>query len=137
MGDIIRFGKVSSVDPAKGTVKVTYEDRSDTSSDIPFFAGNGEYRMPKKEDFVMVICRPDDAEGVCMGQVWNAANVPANTGADMFFKALGVAAFLKCVGDSITISGSSITLSGGGSITVQEIIEKLQQLDSRVSALGG
>jgi hypothetical protein len=50
---------------------------------------------------------------------------------------LAAGAFLKAMGGNITISGTSITLSGGGTITVADIIKKLDDHEKRISALGG
>lgn len=137
--DGIRIGTVSSVNYAAGTVSVAYQDRGDGGTDeMPYFAFGGQYRMPKKDQMVLVLHLANGSSmGVVMGLIWNNQNKPPVSGADAFWMDLAAGAALQAVGGAITLKGSSITLDGGGSITVSKIIEKLKDHEKRISALGG
>lgn len=137
--DSIRVGTVSSVNAAAGTVKVFYEDRGDgATGDMPYASFGGMYKMPKKGDMVVVLHLENGASaGIVMGGFWNGTNKPPISGETAFWMDLAAGAFIKAMGGNITISGSSITLSGGGTITVADIIKKLDDHEKRISALGG
>lgn len=138
--DTIRIGRVSSVDAAAGTVQVTYTDRSgSTTSDIPYFSFNDEYKMPKKEQMVLVLHLANgSAAGVVLGKFWNEANLPAETGEDLFRKELGSTpgqAYIKCKSGAVEIFGSSLKLTGGGSFTVAALLTRLESMENRITAL--
>lgn len=136
--DNIRIGKVSSVDPAKATVSVTYEDTGDTTSNIPYFAFNDEYKMPEKEQVVLVLHLSNGgAAGVVLGRFWTENKPPTKTGVGLMYKDMGGGAYLESAGGAVTLKGSGVTLSGAGTITVDEIIAKLDDHEARITALGG
>ncbi len=138
--NMIRIGRVSSVNAAAGMIQVVYTDRSgSTTSDIPYFSFNDEYKMPQKEQMVLVLHFSNgSAAGVVLGKFWNDVNKPAETGENLFRKELGNIpgqAYIKCVDGAVEIFGSSVKLSGGGSITVADLIAKLNNYESRISRL--
>lgn len=135
----IRTGYVSSVDPAKGTIRVAYTDSADgDSGEMPYFSFGGIYKMPKKDQMVLCLHMEDgSSSGIVLGCFWNGNNVPPVNGDNAFWMDLAAGAFLKAMSGAITLKGSSITLSAGSSITVDEIISKLNDLDQRVTGLGG
>ena len=68
---LLRIGKVSSINYPKGTARVTYEDKSDsTSSEMSFLAW--EYWMPRIGDQVLVAHLSNGTcAGVILGPVWH------------------------------------------------------------------
>lgn len=76
MPDVLRIGKISSINYKNGTARVTYPDRGgDTTPEIPFLAF--EYWMPKEEDQVLVAHLPNGpAAAVILGPFWYNGNRP-------------------------------------------------------------
>lgn len=89
--EIIRIGKVSSVDYDKGMIKVLYEDRDDSvTNDLPYIT-NGEYRMPNIDDMVLVLHLSNGTSmGIVMGTFWNGIDKPAESGKGLYRKELGL-----------------------------------------------
>lgn len=137
--DTIRVGRVSSVNAKKGTVSVVYPDRNESATDeMPYFSFGGIYRMPKKEQMVVVLhLENGSSAGIVLGTYWNEIDNPTEGGADTFSMDMTGGALLKAVGGEIMLRGSGITLDSGRGITVAEIIRKLDEYDARISALGG
>ena len=72
---ILRIGKISSVDCRKGTARVTYEDRDgSTTVELPLLAW--EYWMPKIEDSVVVGYINGTTSAVILGPVWHDDHRP-------------------------------------------------------------
>lgn len=135
--DVFRIGTVSSVNAAAGSVSVIYQDRGDGATDeLPCLNFNGRYKMPNKGDTVVVLhAQNGSSEGVVLGTIWNETNKPpVSSGCQ---EDLGDGAKVTQAGGNLEISASGITLNGGGSITVAEIISKLDDHEARISALGG
>lgn len=86
----VRIGKVSSVDYEKGMVKVTYPDKDDSvTMDFATLNYNDEYRMPKVGTQVAVAHLSNgSSRGVILGEVWNQANLPKESGKALFRKDL-------------------------------------------------
>lgn len=74
--DVLRIGKISSINHAKGTARVTYPDRGgDTTPEIPF--PSWFYWMPKIGDQVLVAHLPNDpASAVILCPFWHDGNRP-------------------------------------------------------------
>ena len=116
--DVIRVGRVSSVDYVNGMVSVVYPDRdSMVTRKLPFFSHCGEYMMPDVDDEVIVCHLSDNsANGVVMGKFWDGDNTPPVNGAGKFYKSLGGESYMSCTGDEITFHDKH------GTITLAEII---------------
>lgn len=76
--DVIRTGRVSSIDYAAGTYEVTYFDRDQSVTRKINAVSNGEYRMPRIGDIVSVSHNSNGtAAGTSNGSIWNQSNRPA------------------------------------------------------------
>lgn len=86
MDDIVRIGKIVSVDYANGTAGVVYTDRNnEPSPQFPFFSMT--YDMPKINDTVVVLLLPNSTtKGFILGVPWSRARVPRKGGKGIFFK---------------------------------------------------
>lgn len=86
----IRTGKVSSIDYDNGMLKILYEDKDGAvTRAFPCLSMNGEYKMPKVGDHVLVLHLSNGAEaGVVMGTYWNEAVKSELTGEDVYRKEL-------------------------------------------------
>ena len=110
--DVIRIGKVSSVNAADGMVRVTYPDKDNSvTAELPVFSFTGEYRMPEVGSQVLVVHLSNGtAAGIVLGNYWNkSAPPPVNSG---FYKDLGGNAYMECSGGTLTIHADSIVLDG-------------------------
>ena len=76
--DVIRIGKVSSVNAGSGMVRVTYPDKDDSvTAELPVFSFTDEYKMPKVGSQVLVVHLSNGTSaGVCLGHYWNKSNKP-------------------------------------------------------------
>ena len=131
----VRIGKVSSVNAAAGTVRITYADKSDkATAELPVFCGMGEYQMPAVNDTVLVLHLSNDSSiGIVMGRFWSATNPPPQGEAQMYRKSFDAAgaAFLQAAAGRITLFGQELTLSGSaGAITLSELIALKRKVDS-------
>jgi len=110
--DVIRIGKVSSVNAAAGMVRVTYPDKDDSvTAELPVFSFTGEYRMPEVGSQVLVAHLSNGtAAGICLGAYWNkSAPPPVSSG---FRKDLGSGAYIECADGQVVIHASNIILDG-------------------------
>ena len=116
----IRIGKVSSINYAKGTARVTYEDRGNaTTSEFSFLAW--EYWMPKIGDQVAVAhVSNGSSSAVILGPTWNSSNRPAAGAAGIFRKELASTqgtAYIQydANSDALTVyaGGCTLVMSGG------------------------
>ncbi|MCM1307584.1 MAG: hypothetical protein NC223_03200 [Butyrivibrio sp.] len=86
MKDLIRIGKVSTINYEAGTVSVTYTDRGGEVSP-PFPVFSEAYEMPKIDDTVVVIMLPNSgSKGFIAGVPFSSRNVPEVSGAGIFCK---------------------------------------------------
>lgn len=73
--DLIRIGRISSIDYKNGMASVVYADRDNMVTPmLPMLAN--EYSMPKVRDLVAVLHLPRSSQGVILGRIWNEANKP-------------------------------------------------------------
>ena len=112
---LIRIGRVSSVNAANGTVKVTYPDLDDaTTGEFPIFSFTDEFKLPSVGTNVLVLhLSYVQSAGVCMGRFWNASNLPPVTSG--FQKELGAAfgeAYISYSDGTVTIHADKIVLDG-------------------------
>lgn len=122
---IVRVGKVTNVYPAKGKVKVLYEDTGNTSLPLPMLTFNDEYSMPSKGDRVLTLHMENgSSKGFVLGTYYGDNNPPqVDSG---YRKDLGGGAYIASSNGVLTIHASNITLScSAGSITLAEIIRRL------------
>lgn len=85
----IRTGKISSVNYEQGTVRVFYPDTGNVTVEIPVLNFNGEYKMPKIDDMVLVTHLSNgSALGIVGGTFWSPGNIPPETGANIYRKDL-------------------------------------------------
>jgi phage baseplate assembly protein gpV len=78
MADVVRCGKVSSINYEAGTFEVTYDDRSGSVTGTINPISNGLYRMPKVGDLVNVLHNSNGTEeGTSLGTIWCKENKPA------------------------------------------------------------
>lgn len=120
MDDIIRIGKVSSVD-ASGMVAVTYPDRgTGATTPLPVLA-NGLYRAPQVGDLVAVAHLGNgSAEGVVLGILHNESqkiNGASTTQAVLDFS-----------------NGTLLLRDSGGSDTVGNILRRIEALEAIVGS---
>jgi len=76
--NILRIGKISSINYPEGTARISYEDKDgSTTSELPFLAW--EYWMPKIGDQVLVgHLSNGSCAGVIIGPVWHGDYQPAD-----------------------------------------------------------
>ena len=74
--DAIRIGKISSIDYQKGTARMTYEDKSDSTTAMFSFLA-WQYWMPKAGDQVLVAHLSNGScSAVILGPVWHEGHRP-------------------------------------------------------------
>lgn len=116
--EIIRIGKVSSVDYEKGLVRVAYHDKDDNvTQPLPMLSD--VYCMPSVGDQIIVLHLSNGTEaGLVLGRYWNDKNMPKESGAGLFRLDLGRGgtAFLKCISGTVTLSGNTIIINGNTTI---------------------
>lgn len=83
---VLRVGKISSINYPNGTARVTYEDRDGaTTGELPFIAW--EYWMPRIADTVLVgHLSNGTASAVILGPFWHQNHRPAEGGAGLYRK---------------------------------------------------
>ena len=83
---VLRIGKISSINYPNGTARVTYEDRDGaTTGELPFIAW--EYWMPRIADTVLVgHLSNGTASAVILGPFWHQNHRPAEGAADLYRK---------------------------------------------------
>lgn len=141
---LIRIGKVSKIDYEHGMISITYPDLDDVVtvllSTVSF---NDEYKMPKIGDEVMAIHLPTgQARGLVFGHYWNKTNKPMKYGAELYRKEFGheygeAYAEYEDGGELLLFAPEIKLQTSSGTITVTEIITKLEDLEHRVSVLEG
>ena len=124
---ILRIGRISSLNPEKGTARVTYEDRDgDTTAELPFLAW--EYWMPKIADRVLVGHLSNGmAAGVIIGPVWNGSKRPAAHGTGRYHKKMSETLVLRAKVVEILVNSNDRL----------DLYAEIDDLKRRVSALGG
>ena len=131
MHDTIRIGIISTLDKAKGTAQVYYQDTDNTTAALHLFAFSAEFSPPAIGDQVIVLHLPNDtSSGVILGRFWSEADPPP---ADVDYKReMGGGAYELLRGGEYTVCSQEIRLSGNaGEMTLSELIN----LKRRVEAL--
>lgn len=118
--EIIRIGKVSSIDYANGLVRVAYHDKDDNVTQ-PFPMLSDKYFMPAVGDQIIVLHLSNGTEaGFALGRYWNDKNAPKENGAGLFRMDLdrNGSAYLKCAEGVVTLKGDSIIIIVSGGVTI-------------------
>jgi len=123
MEDIIRIGKVSTINYAAGMASVVYTDRNNEASpSFPFFSM--AYEMPKVDDTVVVIMLPNSStKGFILGVPFSGKKIPAENGQGIFYKEFhdGTSILYNPKTNNMEISTKKITLKAvsADSLTVK------------------
>lgn len=69
----LRIGKVSTVNYKTGMISVIYEEENNAvTAKMPCLSFNGEYKMPKADDYVAVAYLSNGSSiGLILGSFWN------------------------------------------------------------------
>ena len=128
MASEIRIGRVSRIDYKNGLIAVTYGDRDESVTDmLPYLSFNGEYHMPKVEQYVLVVHVSTGEElGIVLGPYWHDGDPPADSGKDVYRKEFSNTrgkAYAQHSGGAFTLKADSIRFkTSAGSISVADII---------------
>jgi len=120
MATAIRVGKISSVDLAAGTARVSYGDRdNEVTAPMPLLAT--EYNMPEIGAMVVVL-HLSAGGGVILGRPWSDKTTPPESGAGLYRKDMGNQpgqAVIRYDGEMLSIScAGGITISAGGAVII-------------------
>lgn len=145
MNQVLRIGKISSINYANGTARVTYEDRGgNTTGELPFLAWT--YWMPKIEDRVLVGALSNGStSAVILGPVWHEGHRPVAHGAGRYHQEMGPVdeeAFLDYDKDTGVLQIAAkhikfIASTDNTETTLAALISRIQALENTVAGLGG
>ena len=129
--DIFRIGKISSISYTNGTARITYEDKSgSTSAELSFLAW--EYWNPKIGEQVVTAHLPTEtSRGFILGPVWHNGRRPIEGQPGIYRKEFeneqGVAferysaeeksRTVKAGGCEIVMQGGTVTITGNVAIS--------------------
>lgn len=141
---VLRIGKISSLNYKNGTARVTYEDRDGaTTNELPFLAW--AYWMPKVEDRVLVgHLSNGTTSAVILGPVWHEEHRPAAFGDDLYRQEMSVTpgqsvdSYSSKTGVRL-LSAEHIEFNSYGDgvdITVAALVSRIRSLEQRCSAHG-
>ena len=136
MENMIRIGKISTIDYERGMASVVYPDRNnEPSPDFPFFSTI--YEMPKADDMVVVILLPNSASrGFILGVPWSNVNIPLETGKGIFCKHFSDGAYVRYNANTreMEVSAEQVKIK---SLTVEELTvsgnAKIPSLESAIA----
>ena len=113
----IRIGRVTSVYPSEGRVKVVYEDSRSSSLPLPMMALNQEYSMPKIGDRVVTLHMDNgSSKGFVLGNYYGGGSQPkANIGYRKDYDG----AYLVCTGGHYQLQTEQLTLNANSLITLK------------------
>ena len=125
MNDVIRIGKVSSVDYEKGMISVYYEDRTAMVTSIMPVLSNGRYKMPKIGESILVAHLSNGTNAaVVLGTVFNDANVPKSSGQNVYYEELSENTMISSDGTDITLKAAA------GSINVSTLLNLIKRVEA-------
>ena len=86
--NILRIGKVSSIDYESGMMQIVYTDKDNAvTTKLPYVNFNNEYCMPKiGEQVVVAHLSNGTSRGVVLGTMWNKKNIPVENGKQLYRK---------------------------------------------------
>lgn len=140
---ILRVGKVTNVYPT-GKVKVLYEDTKNTSVQLPMLTMNKEFSMPKVGDRVVTAHMANgSSKGFVLGTYYGGGTLPSASSG--YRKDLDDSTYVTCKdgkyllhAKDITVEADSITLKcSSGEITVEDLLKRLDKIETRLGAIGG
>nr|DAK29093.1 MAG TPA: type VI secretion protein [Caudoviricetes sp.] len=129
MNDVIRIGKVSSIDYEKGMISVYYEDRTAMVTSTMPVLSNGRYKMPKVGESILVAHLSNGTNAaVVLGTVFNDANVPKMSGQNVYYEELSDNTMISSDGTDITLKAvaGSINVS-----TLLNLVKRVEALERR------
>ena len=136
---LMRIGKVTSINPNAGKVKVMYEDTNNTSLPLSMLTMNNEYSMPKVGDRVVTLHMENgSSKGFVLGTYYGGSTQPkASSG---YRKDLGGGAYVTCQNgeyllkaSNVTVEADNITLSCAyGEITVEDLLKRLENIERKI-----
>lgn len=93
--DLVRIGKISTIDYQRGAASVVYTDRNnEPSPSFPFFSF--AYDMPKVDDTVVVLLLPNSTtKGFILGVPWSGGRIPPESGPGVYYKEFPDGAYVK------------------------------------------
>lgn len=109
----IRIGRVTSVYPSEGRVKVAYEDSRSSSLPLAMMTMNNEYSLPKVGDRVVTVHMDNgSSKGFVLGTYFGGGSQPkANSG---YRKDFSDSCYVICNGGVYSLNGADIKLRGSG-----------------------
>lgn len=150
----VRIGRVTSVNPTEGRVKVAYEDSRSSSLPLPMLSMNNEYFMPKIGDRVLIVHMDNgSSKGFVFGTFYGGGSQPkANSGyrkdfdgaclicEDGHYQLQAVQVTLNAESliallakEGISIEADDITLKCPyGEITVEDLMKRLERVENRL-----
>ena len=140
--DILRLGKISTINYKDGTARVLYTDRDKAvTAELPLLSF--EYRMPAIDDFVLVCHLPNGgAAGIILGPIWNDNNRPPEGKEGLYRKDLDKTpgkCFLRYDGDELQIVAPKLTLASASSHDWDELLARIEKLErhTHTDSMGG
>ncbi len=136
----IRTGKVSSIDYKNGMIKILYSDKDGAvTKALPYLSMNGEYKMPKIGEHVLVLHLSNGAEaGVVLGPYWNEAVNSELTGEDIYRKEFSNTvgkAYMQHKNGELEMRADTICFQDSSrKITLEEIENRLTRLETKVGS---
>lgn len=136
MNDVIRIGRISSVNPINGMARVYYPDRDSTTSELSLFGFHKEYKLPQINDQVVVLHMPNDtSSGIILGGFWNETDRPPEQ--TDYKKDLGNEVYEMLKGENYIIHSPQITFeSKTDAISISDLLDmkkRLEALERRLS----
>lgn len=127
--NLIRIGRISSINKETGMVRVVYKDKNSTTSELPVFNFSGEYKMPQVGQLVLVLHLSNDSStGIVMGGFWNKANKPKTSEYQKDFK--GGKAYEKYEEKQYILHAENIIFQcEEGQISVKELIQMKEKIE--------
>lgn len=133
----IRIGRVSSLNPENGTVRVVYKDKDNAvTMELPTLNLDGEYKMPQVDDLVLVAHLSNgSAAGVVLGTFWSLSNQPKDPAAT-WRKEIGEDAYQHYKGTEYRVKAGTIKLqTDANTMDVDDVLARIRALESDVEAL--
>lgn len=140
---ILRVGKVTNVYPT-GKVKVLYEDTNNTSVPLPMLTMNKEYSMPVVGDKVVTAHMTNgSSKGFVFGTYYGGGRQP--TAESGYRKDFADGIYVACKdgkyvlhAEDVMVEADNITLKCSfGEITVEDLLKRLEEIEERLSSIGG